>query len=297
MNFTQLRAFHAVATEGGFTRGAVRLGLSQPAVTVQVRALEQAYGVELFRRRGQRSELTEFGREVLRHSRQLFARLDDLEQLLAAAGSLRTGRLELGADGPFAAMDLLAGFVGRYPGVRVAMRLGNATRVLAELREGRTDVAVLNLIEHDRDLFSRPLLRDGLVAFVAARYPWADRREVALEELGSAPLILREPGSATRALLVDALAAAGLVPRVALELGSREAVREAVLAGLGVSVVFARELVPDPRLRSLAIGGGADLSATVSLVCLAERRELRVVSAFFDVAQEVIERADQAAAF
>ena len=297
MNFTQLRAFHAVATEGGFTRGAVRLGLSQPAVTVQVRALEQAYGVELFRRRGQRSELTEFGREVLRHSRQLFARLDDLEQLLAAAGSLRTGRLELGADGPFAAMDLLAGFVGRYPGVRVAMRLGNATRVLAELREGRTDVAVLNLIEHDRDLFSRPLLRDGLVAFVATRYPWADRREVALEELGSAPLILREPGSATRALLADALAAAGLVPRVALELGSREAVREAVLAGLGVGVVFARELVQDPRLRSLAIGGGADLSATVSLVCLAERRELRVVSAFFDVAQEVIERADQAAAF
>lgn len=296
MNFTQLRAFHAVATEGGFTRGAARLGLSQPAVTVQVKALEQAYGVELFRRRGQRSELTEFGREVFRHSRQLFARLDDLEQLLAAAGSLRIGKLELGADGPFAAMDLLAGFVARYPGVRVAMRLGNATRVLAELREGRTDVAVLNLIEHDRDLFSRPLLRDRLVAFVAARHPWAERHEVALEELGSRPLILREPGSATRALLTDALAAAGLAPRVALELGSREAVREAVLAGLGVGAVFARELVPDPQLRSLAIIG-ADLSATVSLVCLAERRELRAVAAFFDVAQEVIERSDQAAAF
>jgi aminoethylphosphonate catabolism LysR family transcriptional regulator len=296
MNFTQLRAFHAVASAGGFTRGAARLRLSQPAVTVQVRALEQAYGVELFHRRGQRTELTEFGREVFRQAQQLFARLDDLEQLLVAAGSLRTGRLALGADGPFAVMDLLAAFLQRYPGVRVTMRLGNATRTLADLREGHTDVAVLNLIEPGEDLVSRPLLRDRLLALVSAGHSWGARRAVALEELRGAPLILREPGSATRALLADALAAAGLEPRLALELGSREAVREAVLAGLGVGIVFARELVADPRLRALAISD-ADLSATVSLVCLAERRELRAVAAFFDVARDTIERSDQAAAF
>ena len=296
MNFIQLRAFHAVASAGGFTRGAARLGLSQPALTVQVRALEQAYGVELFRRRGQRTELTEFGREVFRQAQQLFARLDDLEQLLGAAGSLRTGRLALGADGPFAVMDLLAAFLQRYPGMRVTMRLGNATRALADLREGHTDVAVLNLIEQGNDLFSRPLLRDRLVMLVKAGHEWAERTAVDLDELSAAPLILREPGSATRALLADAFAAADLVPRVALELGSREAVREAVLAGLGIGVVFARELVPDPRLQSLAIRGG-DLGATVSLVCLAERRELRAVAAFFDVAHEVIGRPDQAAAF
>ena len=296
MNFTQLRAFHAVASAGGFTRGAARLGLSQPALTVQVRALEQAYGLELFRRRGQRTELTEFGREVFRQAQQLFARLDDLEQLLGAAGSLRTGRLALGADGPFAVMDLLAAFLQRYPGMRVTMRLGNATRALADLREGHTDVAVLNLIEQGNDLFSRPLLRDRLVMLVKAGHEWAERTAVDLDELSAAPLILREPGSATRALLADAFAAADLVPRVALELGSREAVREAVLAGLGIGVVFARELVPDPRLQSLAIRGG-DLGATVSLVCLAERRELRAVAAFFDVAHEVIGRLDQAAAF
>ena len=296
MNFTQLRAFHAVASAGGFTRGAARLGLSQPALTVQVRALEQAYGVELFRRRGQRTELTEFGREVFRQAQQLFARLDDLEQLLSAARSLRTGSLALGADGPFAVMDLLAAFLQRYPGMRVTMRLGNATRALADLREGHTDVAVLNLIEQGNDLFSRPLLRDRLVTLVKAGHEWAERTAVDLDELSAAPLILREPGSATRALLADAFAAADLVPRVALELGSREAVREAVLAGLGIGVVFARELVPDPRLQSLAIRGG-DLGATVSLVCLAERRELRAVAAFFDVAHEVIGRLDQAAAF
>jgi LysR family transcriptional regulator, low CO2-responsive transcriptional regulator len=197
MNFTQLRAFHAVASAGGFTRGAARLRLSQPAVTVQVRALEQAYGIELFHRRGQRTQLTEFGREVFRQAQQLFARLDDLEQLLVAAGSLRTGRLALGADGPFAVMDLLAAFLQRYPGVRVTMRLGNATRTLADLREGHTDVAVLNLIEPGEDLVSRPLLRHRLLALVRVGHTWAERGAVALQELSGAPLILREPGSAT----------------------------------------------------------------------------------------------------
>lgn len=283
MSFTQLRAFHAVATEGGFTRGAARLGISQPAVTVQVKALEQAHGVELFRRHGQGAELTEFGREVLRHTRQLFARLDDLEQLLAAAGSLHAGKLELGADGPFAAMDLLAAFVARYPGVRVAMRLGNAARVLADLKGGRTDLAVLNLTGEDDDLYRQELSRDRIIALVPQAHAWSDRGAVTLQELAGAPLILREPGSATRAVLLDALSGLGLVPQVVLELGSREAVREAVLAGLGIGMVFARELVPDERLRRLEITG-ADLAATVSLVCLAERRELRAVAAFFAVA-------------
>ena len=283
MNFTQLRAFHAVASEGSFTRAALRLRISQPAVTVQVRALEQGYGVALFRRLGQRIELTEFGRDLWQRSRRVFAELDDLEELMTAAGELRVGRLEIGADGPFSVMDLVAAFIARYPGVRVAVRIGNATRVLADLREARTDLAVLNLTPPAGELHSQALYRDRIVAFVPAAHPFAARTRLDLAELAAAPLILREPGSATRALLLAALERAGLSPRVALELGSREAVREAVLAGLGVGAVFARELVPDPRLCALAIAG-TDLAATVSLACLPERRELRAVQAFFALA-------------
>jgi aminoethylphosphonate catabolism LysR family transcriptional regulator len=294
MNFTQLRAFHAVASEGGVTRGAARLGISQPAVTVQVRALEQAYGIELFHRRGQRVALTDFGRMVWAHTRRLFAQLDDLDELLAAAGSLHIGRLELGADGPFAVMDLLAAFIVRHPGVEVAMRLGNAPRVLGDLRERRTDVALLNLIESDDDLHSEPVLQDRLVAVVRDTHPWAGRDAIALADLSDAPLIVREPGSATRTVLLDALHTAGLSPRIVLELGSREAVRQAVLAGLGIGPVFAQELVPDGRLRTLEITG-ADLGATISLVCLAERRELRTVQAFFEVAEAVTATPHQAA--
>lgn len=286
MNFAQLRAFHAVASEGGFTRGANRLGISQPAVTVQVRALEQRYGVELFRRLGQRIELTEFGRELWQRTRRVFAELDDLEQLMGSAGELRIGRLEIGADGPFSVMDLVATFIGRYPGVQVAVRIGNAARVLADLREARTDLAVLNLIDPDGDLRSQALYQDRIITFVRADHPWAGRRQVELAALADAPLVLRESGSATRALLLEALERAGIKPRIALELGSREAVREAVLAGLGVGTVFANELVHDSRLRAVAIRG-TNLAATVSLACLPERRQLRVVQAFFKVAAEL----------
>jgi LysR family transcriptional regulator, transcriptional activator of the cysJI operon len=284
MNFTQLRAFHAVAGEGGFTRGARRLGISQPAVTVQVRALEERYGVQLFRRQGQRVELTEFGRALWQRTRRVFAELDDLEELMGSAGELRVGRLEIGADGPFSVMDLMASFVGRYPGIRVALRIGNAARVLADLREAHTDLAILNLIEPAGDLLSEVLGRDRIVAFLPADHPRAVHGGIELAALAELPLVLREPGSATRALLLEALDRRGITPRIALELGSREAVREAVLAGLGVGAVFEKELVGDPRLRSLPVEG-ADLSATVSLACLPERRRLRTVQAFFALAR------------
>ena len=212
MIFTQLRAFHAVASENGFTRGAARLGISQPAVTVQVRALEQRYGVALFRRLGQRIELTEFGRDLWQRTRRLFAELDDLEELMTSAGELRVGRLEIGADGPFSVMDLVAAFIARYPGVRVAVRIGNATRVLSDLREARTDLAVLNLTLPSADLHSQALFRDRIVAFVPTAHPSAGRPALALAELAASPLILREPGSATRALLLAAFEQAGLAP-------------------------------------------------------------------------------------
>jgi aminoethylphosphonate catabolism LysR family transcriptional regulator len=283
MNFTQLRAFHAVASEGSFTRGALRLGVSQPAVSVHIKALEQRYGVELFHRQGQRIDLTPSGRELWQRTRRVFAELEDLEALMTSAGELRTGRLEIGADGPFSVMDLVAGFMARYPGVRVAVRIGNAARVLADLREIRTDLAVLNLIGSSSELYSEPLYRDRIAIVVPATHPWAPRAAITLEELAKEPLILREPGSATRALLLQALERSGLSPRVALELGSREAVREAVLAGLGIGAVFERELVADVRLRQLAIEA-AGLDATVSLACLPERRDLRAVQAFFALA-------------
>lgn len=283
MNFAQLRAFHAVATEGGFTRAARRLGISQPAVTVQVRALERAHGLRLFDRRGGAVELTDFGRALLSRTRRVFALLDEVDDMLQSAGALMRGRLELGADGPFAVMALIAAFRARYPQVQIQTRMGNTARVLRDLEEGRTDLAVLMLERPDARLAAIPLREDRLVALVSREHPWARRRRVSLDELDGQPMLFREQGSATRALLSAALERAGITAEVVLELGSREALREAVAAGLGIGCIFEGEIGRDDRHRLLALVR-PELKATQYLACLPERRELRAVQAFFALA-------------
>jgi aminoethylphosphonate catabolism LysR family transcriptional regulator len=286
MNLAQLRAFHAVATEGGFTRAARRLGISQPAVTVQVRAIERAHGLRLFDRRSGAVELTDFGRELLSRTRRVFALLDEVDDMLQSAGALVRGRLELGADGPFAVMALIAAFRARYPQVQIQTRMGNTARVLRDLEEGRTDLAVLMLERPDARLAAIPLREDRLVALVSREHPWAGRRRVSLEELDGQPMLFREQGSATRALLSAALERAGITAEVVLELGSREALREAVAAGLGIGCIFEGEIGRDDRHRLLAIVR-PELKATQYLACLPERRELRAVQAFLALADEL----------
>ena len=286
MGIAQLRAFHAVATEGGFTRAARRLGVSQPAVTVQVRALEQAHGVRLFDRRGGAVALTEFGHELLSRTRRVFALLDEVDDMLRSAGALMRGRLELGADGPFAVMGLIAAFRARYPGVQIQTRMGNTARVLRDLEDGRTDLAVLMLERPDARLVAIPLREDRLVALVPRGHPWARRRRVTLGELDGQPMLFREEGSATRALLSAALERAGLRSEVVLELGSREALREAVAVGLGIGCIFEGEIGRDDRHRLLAIVK-PELRATQYVACLPERRELRAVQAFLALVDEL----------
>jgi LysR family transcriptional regulator, low CO2-responsive transcriptional regulator len=286
MNIAQLRAFHAVATEGGFTRAAHRLGISQPAVTVQVRAIEQAHGLRLFHRRGGAVELTDFGRELLGRTRRIFALLDEVDDMLRSAGALMRGRLELGADGPFAVMGLIAAFRARYPGVQIQTRMGNTARVLRDLEEGRTDLAVVMLERPDFRLSAVPLRDDRLVALVPRDHQWARRRRVTLGELDGQPMLFREQGSATRALLSAALERAGITSEVVLELGSREALREAVAAGLGIGCIFESEIGRDDRHRLLAIVK-PELKATQYLACLPERRELRPVQAFLALVDEL----------
>lgn len=286
MNFAQLRAFHAVATEGGFTRAARRLGISQPAVTVQVRALERAHGLRLFDRRGGAVELTDFGRALLSRTRRVFALLDEVDDMLQSAGALMRGRLELGADGPFAVMALIAAFRARYPQVQIQTRMGNTARVLRDLEEGRTDLAVLMLERPDARLAAIPLREDRLVALVSREHPWARRRRVSLDELDGQPMLFREQGSATRALLSAALERAGITAEMVLELGSREALREAVAAGLGIGCIFEGEIGRDDRHRLLALVR-PELKATQYLACLPERRELRAVQAFLALADEL----------
>lgn len=286
MNHAQLRAFHAVAEAGGFTRAAAALNVTQPTLSGQVAALEEAYGVRLFERRGRGSELTALGRSLLEITRRLFNQEAEADQLLAAARGLATGQLRIGADAPYDIVPLAARFQRRYPGIRLSMSFGNSEAVLEDLLARRSDVAVLpDIAVEDARLHAVPLRRDRLVVFVERGHPWATRRSLSLAELDGQRLVLREAGSRTRALFEQAMVQAGVRPGSVIEIGSREAVREAVAAGLGIGAVFESEYGRDARLHRLGLRDVA-LEAVEYVVCLRERRPLRAVRAFFELAQE-----------
>ena len=280
-----LRAFHAVASAGGYTRAAQMLNVTQPTLSGQVKALEERYGVRLFQRRGRGVELTDLGRQLLDVTRRLSAAEEEAERLLAGARSLTGGQLRVSADAPTHVIPLLAAFSRRHPGVQLAFSFGNSGEVRESLLARRSEIAVLAELAPDPRIYALPIRRDRELVFVSRGHPWARRRSLRLEEIVEETLILRESGSTTRAVLEAALAARGLVPGRVIEIGSREAVREAVAAGLGIGVVFESEFLRDGRLHALTLSD-AKLEAVQYAACLEDRRAVRVVRAFFDLLRE-----------
>jgi LysR family transcriptional regulator, low CO2-responsive transcriptional regulator len=282
MNHAQLRAFHAVASEGSFTRAAARLHVTQPTLSGQVKALEETYGVRLFNRSGRRVAPSELGCELLELTRRLFSLEAEAADLLAAARGLHKGHLRIGADAPYHVTTPLSAFTRRYPGVQVSLTVGNSAELSRALFEHRIDVAVLANVAGDARLHAVPLRRDRLVAFVARSHPWSRRRRVELADLAGQRLVLREQGSATRHIFQTAMARRGIALGEVLDMNSREAVRETVAAGLGVGVVSISEFGRDSRIKAIELAG-EDLAMTEYVVCLAERRNLRLVRAFLDL--------------
>ena len=284
MNAAQLRAFHSVASAGGFTRAAARLGVTQPTLSGQVKALEESYGVALIERRGRQLVLTEIGAALLDLTRRIFGLTEEAEQLLAAARGLERGHLRLGADAPYHVLPALGDFTRRYPKLRLSLTVGNSETLIRDLFDHRIDVAVVANLAPDARLHAVPVRRDRLVLFVPKRHPWARRKQVTPDQLAGERLVLREPGSSTRRVFETAMARAAIALEEVIEINSREAVREAVAAGLGVGVVSESEFGNDPRLVKVALAE-ADLGATEYVACLAERRELRLIRAFLEIVE------------
>lgn len=282
INHAQLRAFHAVATEGSFTRAAAVLRVTQPTISAEVKALEESYGVRLFERVGRGVEITALGKTLLELTHRRFGLENEAEQLLQSSRGLVRGELKVAADAPYHVVPLLGSFARLHPGIRLSLAFGNSREVLERLNAHRSDVAVLAELAPNERLHARTIRRDRLVLVVERRHPWAKRKSVKLEELASQRLLLREPGSNTRALFEAGLAKAGVELRESLEIGSREAVREAAAAGLGVGIVSESEFGHDPRVRKLVIRD-ARIETTEFAACLKTRLSVRVVSAFFEL--------------
>lgn len=287
INHAHLRAFNAVANQGSYTKAAEVLHVSQPTLSAHVKELEERYSVKLFERRGRGVVLTEFGRSVLEITRRLFTTEMEVEELLISARELITGHLRVGSDSPYHIIPLLAIFQGRYPGIQLSISFGSSDQLLKSLVSSKCDIGVLSYIpEGDTHLFAVPLKPDRLVVFVNRAHPWAKRSTIRLREIGDQRLILREEGSNTRALFVKAMEKMNVPRRDVMEIGSREGVREAVAAGLGVGVVSRSEFGCDNRLHALNVSD-VKLELVEYVACLRQRRPTRVIRAFFELLGDV----------
>lgn len=284
MFHTQLRSFHAVASRGSFTAAGQALHIGQPTVTRQVKELEEHFGVQLFYRRGRLVELTSEGKMLLELTRRMFSLESEARDRLNAAGGFHSGHLEIGAVGPYHVTEMLARFHDRYPDLTISIRTGNSQDVLQGLLDFQTDVAVLAQWKEDDRFFAMPYSKHPYVAFVNTDHPWTKQSAVYVRDFEGQNVILREPGSTTRRSLEAALLEVNVHINSAIEIGSREAIWWAVLQGLGIGVVSEYEFIPHPRLRALQI---SDLKVYNSqyVVCLAERRNSRLVHAFLEIAK------------
>ncbi|MDH4567474.1 LysR family transcriptional regulator [Pseudomonas sp. BN414] len=284
MSSAKLRAFLAVARHGSFSAGARALGLSQPTLTTQVQSLERQHNVELFHRRGRRIELSDVGQQLLPIAQRIAALELEAHNLLRDSGRLDSGQLKLGAVGPFHVIEMVDHYRQRHPRIEVSIRVGNSAEVLADLEQYVTDIAVLAGLHEDPGLCAVRYARHAIILFARHDHPLARRDSIALAELEDQPLLQREAGSTTRAALELALAQAGVTPRIAMEIGSREALREAVVRGIGLGAVSEAEFIPDPRIKPIRIEGDPVHTETY-LYCLAERRNSLLISSFFEAAQ------------
>jgi len=270
INHTQLRAFHAVAEAGGYSSASRALGLTQPALTMQVRALESGFGIELFRRVGRGVELTETGLTLQRITRRYFGLAYDAEEYLRNVGEFRTGSITLAADGPYHIMPVLGSIHRHLPAMKIHVSLGNSNEVVRSLLNYKAHLGFSSRTSFEDGIEVLQRNRNEIVLMVPQEHRFGRRRQVRLDELKNETFIMRESGSSTRAIFVKALEDANIDPNITIELGNQAAVREAVAHGLGISVVQLNEFGNDDRLSTVQFSD-ADIYADECLICMRER--------------------------
>ncbi len=293
MDTRQLAAFCAVVERRSFSQAAEQLGVTQPAVSLQIRSLEKRLGLQLLDRSGRRVEPTEAGQRLYRSAQRLLA-LE--EQLLAdlgddAEGEL-AGRLEIGAStGPGGTVlpVVLGEFQRLHPGVHVALAVSDTQHVVEQVARREVELGVVGASRRHRGVVFEPFFRDEVVLAVPRGHRFADR-VVTLEELKVEPLVLMQEGAGVRQVIEEELRAAGLRLRdldVRLELGLQESARSAVVAGYGVTFISRSAIEADLAAGTVAIARveGLEPSREISLVRSAGRAETRVAQAFVEYAR------------
>jgi len=284
-----LKAFDATVRAGSMSAAARSLGLRQPTLSAHIARLERQHGVELFFRRGRRLELTPFGQTLSECTRRAFRAEEDALALLTAAGIQSYGQLRICAVGPYNVTPVIKAFRAQRPRVSVAVTIGDSRQVVESILDFRGDIGLLVHAAEDPLLHCQPFRRQPLVVFASRLHPLAGAGTLRLADLQGQEFVFREQGSTTRRVFEQALARAGVAIRVHIEMGSREAVREAVAEGLGLGVVAEMAYVPDPRLVKLLLAPPG-LQTHAHFICRQERRGVPLIREFLGTALAMADR-------
>ena len=235
----QLKVFEAAARHGSFTRAAEELFLTQPSVSMQVKQLSKTVGMPLFEQVGKRLYLTEAGKELLLACQEIFARLNQFEITVADLKGLKQGNLRLTVitTAKYIVPRLLGPFCQRYPGIEFSLQVTNHEGMQERLNKNLDDLYILSLPPESPDVISHPFLENPLVVLAPVGHPLAGQKNIPIERLNGEPFIMREPGSGTRKAVQKLFDEHNVRVKVRLELGSNEAIKQAIAGGLGISVL------------------------------------------------------------
>jgi DNA-binding transcriptional LysR family regulator len=279
MTFRQLTSFLAVARERSFSRAARKIHLSQPTLSEHIHELERELGAPLFLRRARQVALTEAGRIFEPRAARVVGAADDARRAVLDLDGLTRGSLLIGAGttpGVYVLPRVIAAFQSRYPGVELTLRIANSRVIEEEVRADRLDVGVVggHVLGPGERCVAAGLL-DELVLIVARNHPWARGGVVGHQRLASERLLIRESGSATRQVMERAFERAGIAMPRTMELDHTEAIKQSVMAGLGVAFVSIYAVAGEVRTRQLAVARVRGLRIRRHFhVIHGERREL-----------------------
>lgn len=243
----QLKVFEAAARHSSFTRAAEELFLTQPTVSMQIKQLTKSVGLPLFEQVGKRLYLTEAGRELFATCRQIFETIAQFEMKVADLKGLKQGQLRLAVitTAKYFIPRLLGPFCQLYPGIDIALQVTNHEGILERMTSNLDDLYIMSQVPEHLDVNCEPFLDNPLVVIAPLNHPLAKETNISLQRLSSEPFIMREPGSGTRRTIQNLLDEHELTVKVKLELGSNEAIKQAIAGGLGISVLSRHTLLTD----------------------------------------------------
>ena len=259
----QLRGLMAIAENGTISGAARQLNLTPPAVSLQLRELEKAAGMPLFERVDQRFELTHAGREVLGIATRMERLLRECDQTLDALRGVDSGYISIGvvSTAKYFVPMVLAAFKQQYPKVKIQLQVGNRESIVSSLENLELDFVISGRPPTNFEVESQCIGPHPQVIIAAPNHALRSQKKVKLEDLSNEAFLLREPGSGTRQMADQLLASAGMDPQSALEFGSNETIKQAVMAGLGIALISSHTVaaeLKDNRLATLNIDGLPD---------------------------------------